>query len=121
MFIICIDFLIQKNILRRYGQNLLGFNKKGKIKGKGISQATSEEIERCNAVTCVKNEYSMMERMHENEIKTCEKLGILFIACSPMSSGFLSGKYNKDCKYKGDDVRRCITRFKTDNVVSNQL
>ena len=51
MFIICIDFLLQKNILRRCGQNLLGFNKKGKIKGKGISQATSEEIERCNAVT----------------------------------------------------------------------
>ena len=62
----------------------------------------------------------MMERMYENEIKTCEKLGILFIAFSPMSSGFLSGKYRKDCKYEGDDVRRCIIRFKTDNVVSNQ-
>ena len=56
--------------------------KKGKIKGWGISQATSEEIERCNAVTpltCVQNEYSMMERMYEKEIKTCEKLGISFV------------------------------------------
>ena len=47
--------------------------KKGKIKGWGISQATSEEIEKCNAVTpltCVQNEYSMMERMYEKEIKT---------------------------------------------------
>jgi aryl-alcohol dehydrogenase-like predicted oxidoreductase len=97
--------------------------KKGKIKGWGISQATSEEIERCNAVTpltCVQNEYSMMERMYEKEIKTCEKLGISFVAFSPMAAGFLSGKYNKDSKYEGDDVRRVITRFKTDNVVANQ-
>ena len=35
-------------------------------------------------------------------------------------SGFLSGKYNKDTKYEGDDVRRVITRFNKDNVVANQ-
>ena len=62
----------------------------------------------------------MMERMYEKEIKTWEKLGISFVAFSPMASGFLSGKYNKDSKYEGDDVRRVITRFKTDNVVANQ-
>ena len=97
--------------------------KKGKIKGWGISQATSEQIEKCNSITpltCVQNEYSMMERMYEKEIKTCEKLGIAFIAFSPMASGFLSGKYNKDTKYEGDDVRRVITRFNKDNVVANQ-
>ena len=77
--------------------------KKGKIKGWGVSQATSEEIEKLNAITpltCVQNEYSMMERMYEKEIKTCEKLGIAFVAFSPMASGFLSGKYNKDSKYE---------------------
>ena len=97
--------------------------KKGKIKGWGISQATSEQIEKLNSITpltCVQNEYSMMERMYENEIKTCEKLGIAFVAFSPMASGFLSGKYNKDSKYEGDDVRRVITRFNKDNVVANQ-
>jgi aryl-alcohol dehydrogenase-like predicted oxidoreductase len=97
--------------------------KKGKIKGWGISQANSEEIEKLNSITpltCVQNEYSMMERMYEKEIKTCEKLGIAFVAFSPMASGFLSGKYNKDSKYEGDDVRRVITRFNKDNVVKNQ-
>ena len=58
--------------------------------------------------------------MYEKEIKTCEKLGISFVAFSPMASGFLSGKYNKDSKYEGDDVRRVITRFNKDNVVANQ-
>ena len=97
--------------------------KKGKIKGWGISQATSDQIEKLNSITpltCVQNEYSMMERMYEKEIKTCEKLGIAFVAFSPMASGFLSGKYNKDTKYEGDDVRRVITRFNKDNVVANQ-
>ena len=37
-----------------------------------------------------------------------------------MASGFLSGKYNKDSKYEGDDVRRVITRFNKDNVAANQ-
>ena len=97
--------------------------KKGKIKGWGISQATSDQIEKLNSITpltCVQNEYSMMERMYEKEIKTCEKLGIAFVAFSPMASGFLSGKYNKDSKYEGDDVRRVITRFNKNNVVANQ-
>ena len=58
--------------------------------------------------------------MYEKEIKTCEKLGIYFVAFSPMASGFLSGKYNKDSKYEGDDVRRVITRFNKDNVVAKQ-
>ena len=97
--------------------------KKGKIKGWGISQANSEQIEKLNSITpltCVQNEFSMMERMYENEIKTCEKLGIAFVAFGPMASGFLSGKYNKDTKYEGDDVRRVITRFNKENIVANQ-
>ena len=37
-----------------------------------------------------------------------------------MDGGFLSGKYNKDNKYEGDDFRRVITRFKKENIVANQ-
>ena len=62
----------------------------------------------------------MLERKYENEIKTCEKLGIFFVAYSPMAIGFLSGKYNKDKKYEGDDFLRVITRFKKENIVANQ-
>ena len=62
----------------------------------------------------------MMERTYEKEIKTCEKLCIAFVAFSPMAGGFLSGKYNKDSKYEGDDARRVITKFNKDNVVANQ-
>ena len=81
MFIICIDFLTQKKFPQKIWPKS-DLIKKGKIKGQGISQATSEEIERCNAVTpltCVQNEYSIMKRMYEKEIKTCEKLVILLL------------------------------------------
>ena len=97
---------------------------KGKILGWGQSQATVEEIKRANAVTpltAVQSEYSMMERGFEKEVMpACEELGIGFMAFSPMASGFLSGKYNQDSQYSGDDVRRVITRFSRENVVANQ-
>lgn len=100
------------------------FIEKGKIRGWGMSQADAGQIYRANAVTplsAIQNEYSMMERMYEKEvIPACRELGIGFVPFSPMASGFLSGKYNKDTVYAGDDVRRVITRFERENVVANQ-
>ena len=96
----------------------------GKILGWGQSQATADEIRRANSVTpltAIQSEYSIMERMFEKEvIPTCEELGIGFVPFSPLASGFLSGKYNKDSVYTGDDVRRVITRFEKENVAANQ-
>lgn len=100
------------------------FIQKGKIRGWGQSMTTAEEIRRANAVVplcAVQSEYSMMERMFEKDvIPTCGELGIGFVAFSPMASGFLSGKYGKTDVYFGDDVRRVITRFASENVDANQ-
>ena len=96
----------------------------GKIRGWGQSQATEEEIRRAHAVTpltAIQSEYSLMERVFEKDvIPASEELGIGFVPFSPLASGFLSGKVNKDMKYTGDDVRRVITRFNPDNVEANQ-
>ncbi len=101
-----------------------GLIKKGKILGWGQSQALPEEIRRANAVmplTAIQSEYSMMERMFEKEvIPLCGELGIGFVPFSPLASGFLSGKYGKGRTYRGDDVRRVITRFRDENVAANQ-
>ena len=98
--------------------------KEGKIRGWGQSQATSEQIRRAHAVAplaAIQSEYSIMERTFEKEvIPTCEELGIGFVAFSPLASGFLSGKYNNNSTYSGDDVRRVITRFSKENVAANQ-
>ena len=96
----------------------------GKILGWGVSEATVEQIRKANAVTpltAVQSEYSMMARQWEKDvIPLCAELGIGFVAYSPMASGFLSGKYTVDTEYKGDDVRRVITRFSKKNVMANQ-
>lgn len=98
--------------------------KAGKIRAWGVSQADGEEIMKADAalpLTAVQNEYSMMERMYENDaIPACGRLGIGFVPFSPLASGFLSGKYGKYSKYEGDDVRRVITRFAPENVAANQ-
>lgn len=98
--------------------------KEGKIRGWGQSQSTAEQIRKAHAVTplsAVQSEYSIMERTFERDvIPTCGELGIGFVAFSPLASGFLSGKYGKGSVYKGDDVRRVITRFAPENVEANQ-
>lgn len=100
------------------------FIKEGKIRAWGQSQSTVEQIKKAHAVTplsAIQSEYSMMERMFEKDvIPLCKELNIGFVAFSPMASGFLSGKYNKNTQYKGDDVRRVITRFAQENVEKNQ-
>ena len=98
--------------------------KTGKIKGWGMSQVDAETIRKGHAitpVTAIQSEFSIMERMFEKEvIPTCKELNIGFVPFSPMASGFLSGKYNAETKYEGDDVRRVITRFDPENVKKNQ-
>lgn len=98
--------------------------KTGKIRAWGLSQANGEEITRANQVTqlsAIQNEYSMMERIYEKDaIPACAKLDIGFVPFSPLAGGFLSGKYDKNTHYEGDDVRRVITRYNPENVAANQ-
>ena len=97
--------------------------KSGKVKAWGMSQATSDQIRLAHSIcplSAIENEYSIMERMYEPELRTCAELGIGFVPFSPLASGFLSGKYNAQTEYKGDDVRRVITRFDKENVAANQ-
>jgi aryl-alcohol dehydrogenase-like predicted oxidoreductase len=96
----------------------------GRILGWGLSQVDAGLIRQAHAVTpltAVQSEYSIMERMFERDVlPVCKELRIGFVAFSPLASGFLSGKVRPDTQYRGDDVRRVITRFADDNVRANQ-
>ncbi len=98
--------------------------REGKILSWGVSEATAEQIRKAHAVTpltAVQSEYSMMARQWEPEvIPLCRELGIGFVAYSPMAGGLLSGKYSAQTEYKGDDIRRVISRYKPENVAANQ-
>lgn len=98
--------------------------REGKIRAWGQSSATLEQIKKAHKITpisVIQSEYSMMERKWEKDVLPfCEENNIGFMAFSPLGNGFLSGKYNSSMEFKGNDVRRVITRFNKENMDANQ-
>lgn len=96
----------------------------GKIRAWGQSSPTVEQIRKAHAVTpitAIQSEYSMMARQWEkNVLPLCRELNIGYVAFSPMANGFLSGKYNAQSEFKGDDLRAVITRFSKENMEKNR-
>ncbi len=66
----------------------------GKVRHLGISEASSATIERAHAVhpvTALQSEYSLWSRDPEDGVlATCRRLGIGFVAYSPLGRGFLT-------------------------------
>lgn len=66
----------------------------GKVRHLGISEASSATIERAHAVhpvTALQSEYSLWTRDPEDDaLATCRRLGIGFVAYSPLGRGFLT-------------------------------
>lgn len=98
--------------------------REGKIRAWGQSEPTLAQFKAAHAVTpitAVQSEFSLMERKWERElIPYLESLGVGFVAYSPMAGGFLSGKYLNAAEFKGDDVRRVITRYSEENMKANR-
>jgi aryl-alcohol dehydrogenase-like predicted oxidoreductase len=68
----------------------------GKVRHLGISEASSATIERAHAVhpiAALQSEYSLWTREVENDqLATCRRLGIGFVAYSPIGRGFLTSQ-----------------------------
>lgn len=71
----------------------------GKVRYLGISEASSATIERAHAVhpvTALQSEYSLWSRDPEDGVlETCRRLGIGFVAYSPLGRGFLTSESSK--------------------------
>lgn len=96
----------------------------GKIKYIGLSEVSSENIERAHAVhplTAVQSEYSLFERrLEEAGVKqTLEKLGIGLVAYSPLGRGFISGQIKSIEDLPADDFRRQIPKFQGEQFQKN--
>lgn len=90
--------------------------KEGKVKYIGLSEVSSETIQKAHNVhpiTAVQSEYSLFERTTEERgvLKTLEELGIGFVAYSPLGRGFLSGQIRSIEDLPENDFRRAIPRF----------
>lgn len=125
----CIDLYYQHRIDPKVKPEIVAevikqLIKEGKIKHWGLSNAPIDYMKRAHAIcpiTAIENQYSMMWREPEKELfDVCEKLGIGFVAYSPLGNGFLSGQYTKDTKYAKDDFRSFMGRFKPQVIDNNQ-
>jgi len=97
--------------------------KAGKVRFLGLSEAAPDTIRRAAAVhkiAALQTEYSLWSRDPEDELlSTVRKLGIGFVAYSPLGRGFLTGQFRKFEDIPADDYRRNSPRFQGDNFQKN--
>jgi aryl-alcohol dehydrogenase-like predicted oxidoreductase len=87
----------------------------GKVRHLGISEASSATLEKAHAVhpvTALQSEYSLWTRDPEDGVlDTCRRLGVGFVAYSPLGRGFLTGESsNREGTGEGD-FRKHHPRF----------
>ena len=100
--------------------------KAGKVRHIGISEASADTIRRAHAVhplAAVQSEYSLWSRdpEHNDVLDTCRRLGIAFVAYSPLGRGFLTGELKTPEDFAADDYRRFSPRFQADNFNRNLM
>lgn len=97
--------------------------KEGKIRFIGLSEAGPETLERAAKVApiaAVQTEYSLWSRDPEDgPLAACRRLGIGFVAYSPLGRGFLTGQFKTFEDLAADDYRRFSPRFQGENFAKN--
>jgi aryl-alcohol dehydrogenase-like predicted oxidoreductase len=95
----------------------------GKVRYLGLSEAAPATIERAHSVhpiCALQTEYSLWTRDPEPEVlPTCRRLGIAFIAYSPLGRGFLTGGIKSPEDFEAGDYRRSSPRFQGENFSRN--
>jgi aryl-alcohol dehydrogenase-like predicted oxidoreductase len=95
----------------------------GKVRHLGISEAAPETIRRAHAthpMAAVQSEYSLFTRDPEDGVlETVRRLGVGFVAYSPLGRGFLSGTVTSPDQFAPDDFRRHSPRFSGENFGKN--
>jgi aryl-alcohol dehydrogenase-like predicted oxidoreductase len=95
----------------------------GKVRFLGLSEAAPRTIERAHSVhpiAALQTEYSLWTRDPEPEVlPMCRKLGVAFVAYSPLGRGFLTGAFKSPDDFDVDDYRRVSPRFQGENFTRN--
>ena len=95
----------------------------GKVRYLGLSEVSAATLERACAVfpiTAVQSEYSLWSRDPEDGIlAACRRLGVGFVAYSPLGRGFLTGAIRQPEDFAEDDYRRTSPRFQGENFARN--
>jgi aryl-alcohol dehydrogenase-like predicted oxidoreductase len=83
--------------------------REGKVKALGLSEVSVETLEKANKVhpiAALQSEYSIVTRdMEQVIIPACRKLGVAFVAYSPLGRGLLTGAYRSEKDFGKGDYR----------------
>src|SRR5277367_1126759 len=95
----------------------------GKVRHIGLSEASSGTIRRAHAVhplAALQTEYSLWTRDPEAELlPLLRRLGIGFVAYSPLGHGFLTGEIRSPAQLSDGDWRKTNPRFAGENFQRN--
>lgn len=95
----------------------------GKVRFLGLSEASPATLERAfsvHPIAALQTEYSLWSRDPEPEVlPACRKLGVAFVAYSPLGRGFLTGAIKSPDDFEKDDYRRISPRFQGENFKRN--
>ena len=95
----------------------------GKVRWLGLSEVGAETLERAckvHPIAALQSEYSLWTRGPEDGmLDACRRLGVGFVAYSPLGRGFLSGALRSPDDFAEDDYRRTNPRFQGENFARN--
>lgn len=95
----------------------------GKVRHIGLSEVSVQTLEKAykiHPITAVQNEYSLWSREPEKGIlEACRKLGVGFVAYSPLGRGILTGSIKNLDELAKEDQRRLFPRFEKSNFAQN--
>lgn len=98
--------------------------KEGKVQTLGLSECSSATLRRAHAeypITAVQSEYSLWSRTPERAVfDVCDELDIAFVPFSPLTRGFLTGKFPDRSRFEETDLRYKMPRFTEENYPKNQ-
>lgn len=102
---------------------MAGLVKEGKVRFIGLSEASPATLARACAIhpiAALQTEFSLWSRDPEDELlPACRRLGVGFVAYSPLGRGFLTGQFKTFDDLAADDYRRISPRFQGENFQKN--
>jgi aryl-alcohol dehydrogenase-like predicted oxidoreductase len=95
----------------------------GKVRTLGLSEVSAQTLRRAHAVhpiAALQTEYSLWTRNPEIAVlDECRRLGVTFVAFSPLARGFLGGLEDV-ANFEPKDIRRQMPRFEPANYAANR-
>lgn len=104
-------------------ETLLEIQEKGKIRHIGVSNYSAEQIKEClkyGKIVSLQPEFSLLAREIEKEtVPVCLENDIGIIAYSPLASGVLTGKYDKNTRFEDWRSKGIIGTFTGEGFIKN--